>query len=207
MGYEPLEPIRSSRCACLALPVPGTVCPSGRDAALKVCRRCVDGCGVAWDRQMLLAHHDPTERHRCARVGRRWICRRCLVLYPLLLAMMIATGAGLFGAVPVAGRNPLLWLLPLPAALEYTGEAFAVLRYAPRRQVVVTVLQACGGGAGFAWELLDAESVSFWQATLLYGCAAVAITAMGWRSQANRRARDRYQRLLAEAECRLDALS
>ena len=156
---------------------------------------------------MLLAHHAETERHRCAVVGGRAVCRRCLVLYPLLLAVLIAVGIGSAGFVPLEWRNPLLWLLPLPAALEYSGEAFGRLRYSPGRQVFVTVLQAIGGGAGFAWELIDPESVSFWRAVVLYGFAAVTVTALGWRSQSTRRADERYRAMLDDAERRLETMT
>lgn len=167
----------------------------------------VDEPRVAWDRSLLLAHHPTGERHRCALVAGRAVCRRCLVLYPFMAAVLAATGAGVFDAVPAGARNAWLWLLPLPAALEYTGEAFGRLRYHPGRQVVVTVLQALGGGAGFAWELLEPESVSFWRAVVLYGFTAMTVTAMGWRSQARRRAERRYRELLDEAERRIDQLA
>lgn len=162
---------------------------------------------VSWDRSLLLAHHPAGERHRCALVRGRPVCRRCLVLYPLLVAVLAATGAGLLSGVPVGARDALLWALPLPAALEYSAEAFGMVRYRPRRQVLVTVLQAVGGGAGFAWELLEPDTVSFWRAVLLYGFTAVTVTAMGWRVQANRRAEARYRQLLDEAERRLDSMA
>jgi hypothetical protein len=167
----------------------------------------VENTTMAIDPTMWLAHHHDGDRHRCARVGRRPVCRRCLVLYPLLLITMVAVGAGLLNGLPVSWRNPLLWLLPLPAALEYTAEAFGRLRYDSCRQVGVTVLQAVGGGAGFAWELAEPASVSFWRAVGLYGVAAVTVTGLGWRAQANRRARARYQELLDEAERRIDQMS
>lgn len=139
-------------------------------------------------------------------VAGRPVCRRCLVLYPLLLATLTATAAGVI-AVPDGWRNPILWLLPLPAALEYSAEAFGRLRYHPRRQVLVTVLQAVGGGAGFAWELRQPDSVTFWTAVLTYGCCALTVTGFGWRSQANRRANEAYQASLDAAERRLESMS
>ncbi|MCC6436937.1 MAG: hypothetical protein IT196_18035 [Acidimicrobiales bacterium] len=166
-----------------------------------------DEAGVSWDRSLLAAHHPEGERHRCAVVRGRPVCRRCLVLYPLLLAVLTAAAAGLLAAVPTGARNAWLWLLPLPAALEYSAEAFGLVRYEARRQVAVTVLQAMGGGAGFAWELLEPGTVTFWQAVLLYGCTAVTVTAMGWRVRADKRARARYQQLLDEAERRIDSMA
>lgn len=155
---------------------------------------------------MLLAHHHDEQRERCAPVAGRPVCRRCLVLYPLLLAVLVATAAGLLDDVPTSWRNPWLWLLPLPAALDYSGEAFGRLRYSRHRQVVVTVLQAVGGGAGFGWELTRPATVSFWQAVLVYGAAGLTVTGLGWRSQAARRAHGAYQASLDAAEARLDAL-
>ncbi len=158
---------------------------------------------VQMDRAVLLAHHHPDQRERCVVIGRRPVCRRCLVLYPLLLAVFVATAGGVLDVVPASWREPWLWLLPLPAALEYSGEAFGRLSYSIRRQVLVSVLQAVGGGAGFAWELQAHSTVSFWRATASYGVAALTVTGMGWRSQANRRARVLYQSSLDAAESRL----
>ncbi len=158
------------------------------------------------DRTLWLAHHHPQQRQRCVVVDGRPLCRRCLVLYPLLLAVFVATASGLLDVVvPTSWRQPWLWLLPLPAALEYSGEAFGRLRYSIRRQVLVSALQAIGGGAGFAWELLEPSSVSFWRATLSYGVAGLTVTGLGWHAQANRRARDSYQQSLDAAEKRLQA--
>lgn len=38
------------------------------------------------DWRLLLAHHPPSQYHRCVRLGRLHLCARCLGLYPTLFA-------------------------------------------------------------------------------------------------------------------------
>jgi len=153
---------------------------------------------------MLLAHHHDDQRERCAVVAGRDVCRRCLALYPVLLATMIAVALGVGDAVPAAWRDPLVWLLPLPAAADYVADAFGRARYAPTRQVSVTVPLAVAGGAGFAWEQQAPGTVTFWVAVVVYGLAALAVTVAGWLFEARQRAEQRHRDAIADAEARLE---
>lgn len=97
-----------------------------------------------------LSHHWPDRHDRCVRVRGVAVCRRCLVLYPLvLLAALVVLAVDLpLGAIVVAA-----WILPLPMSLEWAGEQFGVLAHSPRRLVVTTAVAALGLGAALAVHL------------------------------------------------------
>ena len=96
-----------------------------------------------------LAHHGPDHLERCTVVAGRHVCRRCLVLYPaaLLTAVLVAVFApGTPGTVSVA----LMWLLPVPAVVDWTLEHLGVVAWSPRRQVAVTLVAAPALGIALA---------------------------------------------------------
>ncbi len=157
-------------------------------------------------RSLLLAHHHEGDRRRCATIAGHDVCRRCLVLYPVLLATMVAVTLGVGSDLPVSWRNPLVWLLPLPAALDYAAETFGLLRYSRRRQVAVTAVLALAGGAGFAWEMHASTTVSAWAAAFAYGSCAVALTVIGWRRQARVRSTHADRAALAATAARLESI-
>ena len=77
------------------------------------------------------------------------MCRRCLVLYPaaLLTALMVAVLApGTPGTLAVA----LMWMLPIPAVVDWTLEHLGVVAWSPRRQVGVTLVAAPALGIALA---------------------------------------------------------
>lgn len=99
-----------------------------------------------WDEHapMWLSHHWPEDHDRCVRIRGRLVCRRCLVLYPIALLVVVVFGWWLDWPERV---DPwLLWLLPLPAVAELAGEQLGVLRPHAGRLVAVTVplAVACG---------------------------------------------------------------
>ena len=161
---------------------------------------------MARHRSLLLAHHHEDYRGRCATVADHDVCRRCLVLYPVLLATMVAVTLGVGSAVPVWWRNPLVWLLPLPAALEYGAETLGLFRYRPRRQVAVTAVSALAGGAGFAWERQAPTTVSAWTAAIAYGTCAVVLSVIGWRRQSKARSASADRAALAATAARLESI-
>ena len=96
-----------------------------------------------------LAHHGPDHLERCTVVAGRHVCRRCLVLYPtaLLTAVLAAVLApGTPGTLAVA----LMWLLPVPAVVDWTLEHLGAVAWSPRRQVVVTLVAAPALGIALA---------------------------------------------------------
>lgn len=129
---------------------------------------------------MWLAHHYPEDYDRCIVIGRSHVCRRCAVLYPLAIVVMVAT----LGWHPASGVDvALVVLLPLPAVLELVLEQFDILRYQPVRQVVVTVPLAVGLGRGFAIYLDDQTSRLFWGVVIVYaGVCGLAVLLRHRRS-------------------------
>jgi hypothetical protein len=131
---------------------------------------------------MWLAHHYPEDYDRCVVIGRSHVCRRCVVLYPLAFAVMVATYAWHPG---LAIDAALLVVLPLPALIELSLEQLGVLTYDPRRQVIVTVPLALGLGRGFALYLDDQTSRLFWGVVLGYTAIAVVMVLIGRRRAAD----------------------
>ena len=77
------------------------------------------------------------------------MCRRCLVLYPaaLLTAVLVAALApGTPGTTAVA----LMWLLPVPAVVDWTLEHLGLVKWSRRRQVAVTLVAAPALGVALA---------------------------------------------------------
>ena len=93
---------------------------------------------------MWLSHHWPEDHDRCISVRGRMVCRRCAVLYPVALVVVVVFG--LWAPWPDRFDTWLLWLLPLPAVAELAGEHLGILRPHPRRLILVTVPLgvACG---------------------------------------------------------------
>lgn len=119
-------------------------------------------------RGLWLSHHWPDEHHRCATVGGRPVCRRCLTLYPIAL---VTAAAGLAGFVPWpdAADVWLIWLLCVPATLEFLLEKLRGVPYHPARQIAVTALVGVALGRGLALEIDDRWSWSFWGPVIVFG--------------------------------------
>ena len=96
-------------------------------------------------RSLWLSHHWPDEYERCAVVGGRHVCRRCLVLYPIALVVMALSLAG-FAPWPEAYDVWFIWLLCVPATLDFMAEKLLGVDYSARRQIVVTALVALAFG-------------------------------------------------------------
>ncbi|MFM7062055.1 MAG: hypothetical protein ACKO04_00980 [Actinomycetes bacterium] len=96
-----------------------------------------------------LAHHGPEHLERCTVVAGHHVCRRCLVLYPAavltgVLVALLAPGAP--GPLAVVS----MWLLPVPAVVDWTLEHLGMVAWSRRRQVVVTLLAAPALGVALA---------------------------------------------------------
>lgn len=129
-----------------------------------------------------LSHHYPEAYDRCVVVGRRHVCRRCLVLYPLAFAVMALSLAGTHWP---SGWDPwLLALLPLPAVVEFVLEHLGRLRYRAGRQVAVTVVLAVGLGRGFALYVQRPTSPLFW--AVVIGYSLVCLAAVIWSASISR---------------------
>jgi hypothetical protein len=143
-------------------------------------------------RDMWLAHHWHDEYDRCVVVGRRHVCRRCLILYPLAL---------LVAAASLAGQPPwpetldlwLIWGLCIPATVDFVAEQIGVVRYSATRQTIVTLLMAPALGQGFAHELDDSWSWEFWGPVLVF-CTLWFVAATAFRTRGDDPARGRAER-------------
>ena len=120
------------------------------------------------------------------RLGSVHVCRRCLVLYPLAIAVAVIA---VLADVPSTVTAAALVLLPLPAVVEWWAEHLGRTPHRPTRLVAVTVLLAAGLGAGFARYFDDATDALFWGVVVVYGGACLAV-APGFdvvRSRSSRR--------------------
>jgi hypothetical protein len=127
---------------------------------------------------MWLAHHFPEDYDRSVVIGRSHVCRRCLALYPLAFVVL---GICLVAQPGRTVEIVTLAVLSLPAVVELVLEQTGVIRYAPRRQVAVTLLLALGLGAGFAAYLDDQLDPAFWAIVIGYTAVCLAAVFIGRR--------------------------
>ncbi len=159
-----------------------------------------------------LAHHWPDQYDRCVRVGHTHVCRRCLVLYPLIVVTAVV-------AVLIEVPDAALWaawVLPLPLAIEWTGEHLGRFTYSAARQVALTAVAAVGFGTALAVHIEDPFTLGAVAPVACYviGLFLVSILTRGngddedWeerleRSEASRT--EELHRLLAEADAAIVA--
>lgn len=114
-----------------------------------------------------LSHHFPDDYDRCALVGQKHVCRRCLALYPVAFAIVVLAMAGL--AWPDSWDTWILVLLPVPGVIEFVLEQIGMIRYSARRTILVTVPLAIALGGGFARYVESPGDALFWSIVLGYG--------------------------------------
>ena len=131
---------------------------------------------------MWLSHHYPDDYDRCVLVGRTHACRRCLLLYPTALIVLVAARAGLRWSRSL--DLLLLVLLPLPAVIEFVLEHLDVLVYQPRRQLAVTAPLAVAVGIGLDRYLRRHTDPLFWAMALGYSAVCFAALVLGARRRA-----------------------
>lgn len=127
---------------------------------------------------MWLAHHWPDEYERCVVMAGRHVCRRCLILYPVALAVAIVSLAGLPPWPPTLDLW-FIWALCLPATVDFVAEQMGLVGYSARRQTITTLLLAPALGRGFAHELEDSWSWEFWGPVLVFCTLWFASTLAG----------------------------
>jgi hypothetical protein len=98
-------------------------------------------------------------------------------VYPVWLAASVLAVAGL--RWPEAWDPWVVWLLPLPATIEWWLEHLGRLEYSPGRNVAVSVLAAVGVGVAFARYLERPTDPLFWAVVLTYGIACVVGALLG----------------------------
>jgi len=149
------------------------------------------------DSPLWLSHHRPEHHDRCVSLGGVAVCRRCAVLYPLVVAV-----AALVAAVEPQPAVALaaMWLAPLPLSIEWIAEQFGILLHRPRRLVATTALASVGIGAALAWHLrtpFDPDVLAP-MATHFTICGASSVVAL-------RRDREARQRTELQAHDRREA--
>lgn len=113
--------------------------------------------GLAETRKYLLAHHPPSEFHRCYApviAGRRiHVCARCLGVYPGIAAGFLAYVLLPWSYDPVL----VVALLPLPALVDWSVTTFREWSgYNPVRTTTGALL-GCGYGLGLSFLFLESR--------------------------------------------------
>jgi len=136
--------------------------------------------GPVADTPMWLSHHWPDGYDRCAVVAGRHVCRRCLVMYPVAVAVALLWGA--FGPWwPRSLDEWLIPLLPLPAVLDFVADNLDPASHSPRRQAVLTAVGAVAAGAGYVRYLDRPTDPLVWGTVLTYGAVCLASSLAGAR--------------------------
>lgn len=131
------------------------------------------------DTPMWLSHHWPGQYDRCAVVGGMHVCRRCLVLYPGALVAGVAVSIGSWWPHDL---DPwVLWLGPLAGVIEFVLDNLGIIRYSPRRSVILSAGGAVAAGIGYVrylWNTTDRLALSVlavYTAVCLAGVIAGAV--------------------------------
>lgn len=132
----------------------------------------------AW-KSLWLAHHWPHRYERCTIVRGRHVCRRCLWFYAVSLLTLAAAAVGV-SPWPTAWDTTLVWVLSIPATVEFLGGELGRWSYDARRQIVLTSVLGLAVGRGFYAELTAPGSWTFWGPVLVFGTLWFAVAAVAW---------------------------
>ena len=124
------------------------------------------------DTPMWLSHHWPDDYDRCIRIRGRHVCRRCAVLYPV--SLIAAAVFGLVGSWPASLETWLLWLLPLPAVIEFVAEQLGIVRHSPTRLIALSIPLGIACGQLYVRYLSDLGDGLVWAVVGVYGGICLA---------------------------------
>ena len=130
-------------------------------------------------KQLWLAHHWPHRYERCTVIGGRHVCRRCLWFYAVAFLTLAVAPFGI-SPWPSPWDLVMVWVLSIPATIEFIGGELGWWRYDARRQVVVTVILGLAVGRGFFAELTDPGNWIFWGPVLVFGTLWFTVAAIQW---------------------------
>ncbi|MCB1256936.1 MAG: hypothetical protein KDB26_07520 [Microthrixaceae bacterium] len=94
--------------------------------------------------RLWLSHHRCDQSERCVTVGGQLVCRRCLTLYPSVIA--VAVVAHSIGIGPGLSTGLLVTMTLIPFLIDWMGEHAGRFDYSPFRQVAVSLIAGVGGG-------------------------------------------------------------
>ena len=126
-----------------------------------------------------LSHHYPDDYDRCVLIGRRHVCRRCLVMYPVALATVVLAGSGV--RWPHSLDPFLLVVLCLPALAQFVLEHLGVITYRPVVEDLVMVPASIALGVGFDRYLHRHTDPLFWACIFGYGTICFTAVLIGAR--------------------------
>jgi hypothetical protein len=130
-----------------------------------------------------LTHHSAEQHDRCALVGGRLVCRRCLWSYPVAITAMLVGFAGVHW--PAGWDSVLLWLLPAPAIIEFVAEHLFRLSYQPRRQAALSAIGGLAFGRGLTRYLQNNGDKLFWSVSIAYSLVMAASAIYRYRRDGN----------------------
>ncbi len=151
-------------------------------AAVKERRRIENAAAeneAAGRRAMWHAHHWPHRYERCTVIAGRHVCRRCLWFYAVAF-LTLGLGAVGISPWPQAWDAVMVWVLPIPATIDFVAGELGRAPYNPRRQVIVSVILALAVGRGFFAELTEGGSTTFWGPVLVFGSIWFATAVQAW---------------------------
>lgn len=128
-----------------------------------------------------LSHHEPEQYDRCALVRGRHVCRRCLVLYPGMLAV---AGVQLAGVIPASTGVALMWLASLPVVVEWAAEHVGGVAYSASRQVMTTACAAVAFGVALGRHVRHPFEAAATIPAVTFTVLCLAIWAIGSRRRA-----------------------
>jgi hypothetical protein len=125
-------------------------------------------------------HHWPERYDRCLTIRGVHLCRRCTWFYSIAFTVA-ALGLVLdVSPWPESWDWTLVWVLSLPATLEFIGGELGLYAYSARRQAIVTAILAPAVGRGIVAELTDQWSWTFWGPVLVFGTTWFVAAVIGW---------------------------
>lgn len=124
-------------------------------------RRAAEEAETAAAKSLWLSHHHPELYDRCVVLGDRHVCRRCLALHPLSIVIAIVSALG-YAPWPTSWDPAAIWLLSVPATLDFLVEQLDLAPYSAKRQVAATLVTAFAFGRALGYELADSWSSEFW---------------------------------------------
>ncbi len=119
-------------------------------------------------KSLWLAHHWPHRYERCADIAGRHVCRRCLWFYSISLVVFAAAFAGI-SPWPESWDNVMVWVLSVPATVEFIGGEMGKWKYNAKRQIAVTSILALAVGRGFYRNVQDQFTWIFWGPAIVFG--------------------------------------